>query len=357
MPSLKEAMATVPFAAALVAAILLFPCAAASSPSQQLRLSPRALVIVAFADNGSKTPTEEAAPWVLEEGIDERIATASKTSLRCNASRTVCLLITGVGKVNAATSLLSLGMDPAVDLRRTYLIVSGIAGVSPSAATIGSPAWAGWIVDYDLAHEIDARELPPDFADSRFQQGCTTETGCGKAGWREGTEAFELDSRAVRFAYGLTKNLRLPDPPLLAKIRSAYSQRAARERPHVERCDIEAGDTYWVGTRLAQFADGWMKHWTNGAGTYCMTAMEDTAYAGSIKTLASLGKVDAHRFLDLRTGSDFDRQHPGQSAIGLLDAGIAGGTFQIAAQNGYLTSRVVVRYIDAHWDALRNGLP
>jgi purine nucleoside permease len=314
------------------------------------------LIIVAFSDNGSKPPTEEAAPWVQQEGIAEKIATPSHTSLRCNGARSVCLLISGVGKVNASDALLSLGMDPSVDLRRSYLIVSGIAGVSPEAATIGTPAWARWIVDYDLAHEIDARELPPTFPNSRFQQGCLTESGC-TSGWREGTEVFQLDPRTVRFAYALTKDVRLEDPALLSKIRSAYPEPVARARPHVEACDIVAGDAYWVGSRLAQFSDAWMKHWTGGSGTYCMTAMEDTAYAGAVRTLAGLGKVDAHRFLDLRTGSDFDRQHAGQSAIGLLGTGIADTTFRIAAENGYLTSRVVARYIDAHWNTLQNGVP
>ena len=320
-------------------------------------LAPRVLVVVAFQDNGASAPTEEAAPWVFSEGLRERVATASAVSLRCNAARTACLLISGEGKVNAVTSLLSLGLDPRVDLRRTYVIVSGIAGTSPDVATIGTAAWARYIVDYDIAHEMDARELPATLTDSRFQQGCMTGTWCGKAGWRTGTEVFALDPNTVRFAYDLTKNVELASPPFVAKIRAAYPQSIARERPHVEMCDIVAGDTYWVGNRLASFAAAWTKRWTNAAGTYCMTSMEDSAYAGTMKKLAAVGRVDYARFLDLRSGSDFDRPHAGQTALDVLRAGITSGTFPIAVRNCYLTSRVVVRYIVAHWDDLRNGIP
>jgi purine nucleoside permease len=249
-------------------------------------------------------------------------------------------------------------MDPGVDLRDTYVIVSGIAGVSPERATLGTPAWASYVVDYDLAHEIDARQLPAGFADSRFQQGCMTAAEwCGKAGWFAGTEVYALDPRAVRFAYAITKDAVLVDPPLLQRLRLRYVQPAARAKARVTRCDIIAGDTYWVGSRLGRFSDLWMKHWTGGAGTYCMTANEDVAYAAAMKKLAQLGRVDYGRFVDLRTGSDFDREHSGQTAIEALRAGVTDGTFQVAAENGYRTARVLVRYIDAHWPALKNGLP
>ncbi len=320
-------------------------------------LAPRVLVVVAFEDDGVSAPTEEAAPWVEREGLNVRMRTAAAVSLRCNSQRTVCLLISGEGKVNAVTSLLSLGLDPGVDLRRTYVIVSGIGGVSPETGTIGTAAWATWIVDYDIAHEMDARELPASFPDSRFQQGCFTGTWCGNDGWRTGTEVFELDPRAVRFAYGLTKNVALDDPPLLAKIRSAYPEAIARAKPHVETCDILGGDTYWVGTRIGNFSRAWMKHWTDGAGTYCMTAMEDTGYAGTMKKLAAVGRVDYHRFFELRAGSDFDRPHSGETAIEVLRAGITAGTFPIAVNNAYLTSRVVERYVASHWATLEKGLP
>jgi purine nucleoside permease len=349
----RQGASSVRFALALIGAILWSVGSAAAEPP----LVPRVLVVVAFQDNGTSPPTMEAAPWVRREGLSDPIVTASHVSLRCNVPRTICLLVSGVGKTNALASLLSLGLDPGVDLRRTYVVVSGIAGVSPEQATIGTPAWASYVVDYDLAHEIDARQLPASFPDSRFEQGCMTTPWCGKAGWRAGTEMYRLDPKAVRFAYAITRHVALSDPPLLANVRARYAQPAARARPHVTRCDIVAGDTYWVGSRLGRFSDAWMKHWTAGRGTYCMTANEDVAFAVAMKKLTQMGRGDYARFVDLRTGSDFDREHPGQTAIEALRAGIADGTFEVAAENGYRTARVFVRYVNEHWDSLRNGLP
>ncbi len=40
------------------------------------------------------------------------------------------------------------------------MLVAGIAGVNPYEASVGSAAWAEWIVDGDLGFEIDAREIP-----------------------------------------------------------------------------------------------------------------------------------------------------------------------------------------------------
>ena len=342
--------------ARLVSSLLVALLVPAAGAAASASLAPRVLVVVAFADDGHSAPTEEAAPWVEREAIDERVRTSSRVSLRCNRARTVCLLISGVGKVNAATSLVALGLDPAVDLRRTYVVVSGIAGVSPETGTIGTAAWARYVVDYDIAHEMDARELPTANADARFEQGCLTGSWCGKAGWRTGTEVFALDPKIVAFAYRLTKNVVLPDPPFVAPMRARYVQAAARAKPRVERCDIVAGDTYWVGDRLGRFARDWTQHWTNGAGSYCMTAMEDAAYAGSMKKLSALGRVDYARFLDLRAGSDFDRPHPGQTALGALRAGVTDGTFPIAVASAYTTSRVVVHYIVAHWSSMQNGV-
>lgn len=37
--------------------------------------------------------------------------------------------------------------------------VPGIAGIDPEDGPIGSAVWADWVVDGDLGHAIDAREV------------------------------------------------------------------------------------------------------------------------------------------------------------------------------------------------------
>ena len=74
--------------------------------------------------------------------------------------------------------------------------MSGIAGASPQTAAVGTPAWAHWVINGDVAYEIDPRELPGNWRFARF------ELGCGAAAWRgqqmmTGTESYELDAAAV----------------------------------------------------------------------------------------------------------------------------------------------------------------
>src|SRR5580658_8527571 len=72
-------------------------------------------------------------------------------------------VLAGVGTARAAASIMALGLDPRFDLGKAYWLVAGIAGADPEDASLGSAAWAEWVVDGDLAHEIDAREIPPQW--------------------------------------------------------------------------------------------------------------------------------------------------------------------------------------------------
>ena len=75
----------------------------------------------------------------------------------------VLALCTGIGTAKAAASVMALGLDPRFDLRKAYWVVAGIAGIDPDDGSTGSAVWAEWVVDGDLAHEIDAREIPPEW--------------------------------------------------------------------------------------------------------------------------------------------------------------------------------------------------
>ena len=53
-----------------------------------------------------------------------------------------------------------LGNDRKFDLSHAYWVVAAIAGVDPNRASVGSAAWAKYVVDGDLAYEIDVRSRP-----------------------------------------------------------------------------------------------------------------------------------------------------------------------------------------------------
>ena len=118
------------------------------------------------ADTGD-TPGEFQL-WHERQKLDERFPFAHHHDLFLNRQTGVLGMVTGEGTANSATAVMELGMDPRFDLSHAYWLVAGIAGVDPEDASIGSAAWARYVVDGDLAHEIDAREIPPDWPTGYF---------------------------------------------------------------------------------------------------------------------------------------------------------------------------------------------
>jgi purine nucleoside permease len=80
--------------------------------------------------------------------------------LRYNPRKHVLGIVAGSGSINTAASIMALGLDPRFDLSKAYWVIAGIAGINPNLGSVGSAAWAEWVVERDLVHEIDAREIP-----------------------------------------------------------------------------------------------------------------------------------------------------------------------------------------------------
>ena len=86
--------------------------------------------------------------WVERLPLTERIPFPyGFRDLRYNSEKSVIGIVSGVGTARAAASIMALGMDPRFDFTRAYWLVAGIAGVNPLEASIGSAAWAEWVVD------------------------------------------------------------------------------------------------------------------------------------------------------------------------------------------------------------------
>src|SRR5882724_10924653 len=115
---------------------------------------------------------------------------------------------------------MALGMDPRFDLSRAYWLVAGIAGADPADMSLGSAAWAEWVVDGDLSHEIDAREIPPDW--STGYTPLRRATPFPQPVPDVGGMVYHLDPSLVDWAWRLTKDVTLPDTPEIAKSRAAY---------------------------------------------------------------------------------------------------------------------------------------
>jgi purine nucleoside permease len=304
----------------------------------------------------------EAQPWIEPFQLTETVPVPGllpdHPALRCNRDG-VCLLVLGMGHANAAASTLAVALDARFDLRRTYFLVAGIAGMDPAMGTTGSAAWARWLVEFGIAHEIDAREMPKGWATG--YHGVMTKGPGEKPRFDYKTEAFRLDEALLQAALRLSRGVTLADSAEARAYRARYRKAPANQPPTVIQCDTLGGDTWWHGHKLGEHARAWTKLLTDGQGRYCTTQQEDNATYNALARAEAAGRVDLKRLAVLRTGSNFDRPYPGQTAHASLLAshGGAGGSggFGPATQNLERVGGALVRDIVARWPLWREGVP
>jgi purine nucleoside permease len=274
-------------------------------------------------------------------------------AVHCGADG-VCLLTTGMGHSNAAASVAALVFSHQFDLRETYWLVAGIAGIDPHQGSLGSAAWARYLVDFGIQWELDAREAPAGWPGGYL--GINTKNPGEKPPLDYRTEVFQLNEALLQRAVALSRSVALTDSAAMQKARAAYPP-PANAPPSVLQCDSEAGDTWFSGTRLGERAEAWTKLLTDGHGTYCTTQQEDNATYEVLKRATAAGLADDQRVAVLRAGSDYDRPPPGGSdADNLLNYQAQGG-FLPALANLYLAGNPLVEEIAGHWAAWQKGVP
>jgi purine nucleoside permease len=301
----------------------------------------------------------EAAPWLAALQPTKKITVPGLAedypAVQCNADG-VCQMTTGMGHANAAASTMALIYSGAFDLRKTYFLIAGIAGIDPKRGTIGSAAWARYAVDSGIAHEIDARELPHGWRDGYF--GVLTDSPTAVPTFEYHTEVFRLDEDLLQHALALSRSAALEDSADVAAYRRHYAAPPANHPPAVVQCDTLAADTWWTGDRLGEHARRWTRLLTDGKGVYCTTQQEDNATLGSLARGAHSGLLDLHRVAILRSGSDFDRPYAHQGVLEGLRAQLAlAGAVRIATDNLVRAGLPLVDAIARHWDHWENGVP
>ena len=301
----------------------------------------------------------EATPWlealhpdrdVVVPGLPEEYP-----AVHCTAAG-VCQMTTAMGHANAAASLTAVLFSGRFDLRQTWFLIAGIAGIDPAEGTIGSAAWARYAVDAGIAHEIDAREIPKGWDDGYF--GVLTESPDAMPKLEYGSEIFRLNEGLAQRAYALSRGVTLADSDALRAYRTRYTEPAARGAPGVALCDTVSSDTWFVGARLGNHARHWVRLLTHGDGRYCTTQQEDNATLTVLTRAAHAGLVDFQRVAVLRSGSDFDRPYPHRGVLGALHEQLAmPDAFRLATVNLERAGMPLVAEISQHWDRWQAGLP
>ncbi len=324
----------------------------------------RVVVVTTFeVGNDAGDIAGELQNWVENYPLPEVLPfPQGYRSLRYNAKDHVLCILTGAGKSSAAASIMALGLDPRFDLSKAYWILAGIGGIDPRRASIGSAAWASYIVDGDLAYEIDGREIPSEWPTGvvPYDRATPFELPAPPAVSDNGTLAYELNDGLATWAYGLTRDLVLPDDDKLKAARAGYSDLPNAQRPpFVLKGDTLTADRFWIGAKMNDWANQWVPYWTQGKGRFTTSAEEDSAYLQALTFLAHAGRVDLSRALDLRTGSDFTMPPKGAAVAALLKSEATGNyaAYDEAIKNAYRVGSPVVRELAQHWAQYRQTVP
>ena len=344
--------------------VYLFCClaAAVAVPAARAQEKPWRvkIVILSTFERGEDTGDEpgEFQFWVEREHLDQKLPfPGGVRPLRASADHSILGVVTGTTLVNAASTVMALGLDPRFDLTQAYWLVNGIAGGNPAYASLGSAAWASFVVN-DVAREIDPREAPADWPYGLFAIGANAPDKLPDQPLlvNDRVNAYALNATLAEWAFELTRNLKLQDTPAMQAVRETWKGFPNAQRPpFVLKGDSFASDYYWHGKIMTQYAENWVKMWTNGRGTFAMTEMEDSAVAEALHRLGAMHRADFQRLMVLRTASNYCMPAPGHTAVESVTAPYAG--YLPALESAYAAGSSVVHALLANWSQYATRIP
>ena len=331
--------------------------------SQEARAQPPIpvkVVVVAMFERGEDTGDTpgEYQYWVEREHLDEILPMpAGYHHVRMNKDGVLGLL-TGVGTAKAVASVMALGLDPRFDLTKAYWVIAGIGGGDPADVSLGTAVWVDHVIDGDLAYEIDARQIPADWPTGYVPLGKSAPYERPMNSTRAGV--FTTSPNLTAWAFALTSDTPLADSEDLKKFRARFTEFPNAIRPpFVTRGDQVTASTFWHGSKMEQWANGWVSYYTNGKGNYMVCGMEDSGTLQALTFLNEAGRVDLKRVLVLRTVSNYDREPPGTpvaESLKSMTAGTYSAYFQ-ALDAAEIVGDRVVRDIVAHWEQRAVQIP
>ena len=252
--------------------------------------------------------------------------------------------------------MMALGLDPRFDLTHAYVLINGIAGVDPAVASIGSAAWASYVIG-DVTRELDGADMPKDWPYGFFPIGAHTPnpTSIPAANWMR-SNLFPLNPKLAAWAFEQTKNLKLKDDPIITAFRAGFTGYPEAQRPpFVLMGDTFASDFYWHGAVMTQFAHDWVRLYTAGKGRFAMTEMEDSGFMNAIDRLAAMHRMDHDRVMVVRTASNYSMPQPGHTAIESVNTPYLKST--AAQESAWLCGSTVLHKLLDNWNTTESTNP
>lgn len=129
----------------------------------------RVVVVSTFetgADTGDKPG--EFQFWVEREKLDQSLTVPGVAHPVLTNGSGLLGVVSGT-TVRSSNQIMALCLDPRFDFSKAYWLINGIAGVDPADASLGSAAWSRFVIDGDIAYEIDSREADPKWPSPSFR--------------------------------------------------------------------------------------------------------------------------------------------------------------------------------------------
>lgn len=223
-----------------------------------------------------------------------------------SADGRILAVVAGVGTANTACALTALGYANEFNLASAHWLVAGIAGGNPNRVDIGDLVVADWLVDGDLAFEIDEREIPDDWT-----------TGILPLGSSRPYEAVPDITGKFGQPYQVFE---LGEPWGLDELRSLQNCR-------VHRGAVLSAARFWHGSRLNDWAECWTRFWTAGQSEFLAASMEDTGTALALRTLELASRAQFGRLTLIRAISNLTVRPDAPSAAASLENEAAGDDY------------------------------
>lgn len=321
------------------------------------------VIVVANFENGADSGDApgEYQDWVEREHLDEQVPVRGAGNvLRRNKDG-----LYGFIPRQGVADFCALLLDAHFDLHKTYWLFTGISGVDPRVASVGSVAWARWVVNGDPLREIDDRTVPTGWPYGLWAIGATQPNQLpydpnhfgSVTSVSQLSMAYELNQGLARWAYAMTKDTPIPDlSPVIAEHRAAWKGFPQAQRPPF----VLMGETlgalrYWHGDPRTRWAEDWVKMWTGGKGVFAMTNMESQTWERLMIVFAAKGMIDRDRVMVLRSASNFTEPPPGGAAHLSIEDESDGQ--ELGFDSNQRVGAPVLHELLAHWDRYENSIP
>lgn len=267
----------------------------------------------------------------------------------CTEDGVICKLECGEELVSAS-QITALMMIPGVDLRKTYIIITGTGGVNPKYGTAGGAAISTFGIQWEWGSMFLGDDLPANFSGQYFAS--YAQLSPDKYPVTVGSEVYKLNEALVDRFYATGSKVTYEDVSEKAQgLRATYEYEAAKQDPFLARCDTVSAQVYWHGKVAGENVEYYSNVITNGQARPCNTNEDDQGrllalFLGAVHNMVDFGRVSM-----VKAFSNFDRPPPQLSAYQSRFY-VGEGATEPGLRNAWKTIMAIVDDVLENWDAV-----